>query len=218
MAALLFDLDGTLLFSDPLHTEVFIELLAEHGQQIDEAYYLDHLHGRLNADIFADLLPRQDPQAMSEEKEARFRRKLGDSVAPMPGVLGVLAHARARNWAVGVVTNAPRINAEAMLKAIGLADAFDTLVIGDECERGKPHPAPYLTGLARLGADPATTLAFEDSTSGAAAARAAGIYTYGIRSSLGDPALRAAGADATIADFTDPALWDHLGRLEGQTP
>jgi len=123
--------------------------------------------------------------------------------------------AKDRGWGLGVVTNAMRENAVAMLDAIGLRDAFQTIVIGEECIRGKPDPDPYLEAMRQLGVGPAESIAFEDSPSGVRAAHAAGIWTIGIRSALDDAALRAAGADATLADFTDPALNDHLARLEG---
>jgi len=215
--ALLFDLDGTLLDSDPLHAAVFVELMAEHGVAFSQADYAKRVHGRLNADVFAELLPGANAQALSQEKEARFRARLaaGTPPGPTPGAPGLIARARARGWGLAVVTNAMRPNADAMLAALGLADAFDTLVIGEECARAKPHPDPYAIAMARLSADPARSLAFEASPAGIASARAAGAVVAGLRSSLDDAALRAAGAHLSIADFTDPALAPHLARLQG---
>jgi len=114
-----------------------------------------------------------------------------------------------------VVTNAMRKNADAMLAAIGLDGAFDAVVIGEECARGKPDPAPYLEAMRQLGEAPETCIAFEDSPAGVRAAAASGAWTLGIRSALDDAALRAAGAAASLKDFTDPALGAHLARLEG---
>lgn len=205
-AALLFDLDGTLIDTDHLHFAVFRDLLAEAGHAIDQRFYLEEIHGQMNAAIFARLMPGTDPEVMSDRKEAAFRDRLAGSVPPMAGAPDLLAQARARGWGLAVVTNAPRANAAAMLSAIGLADAFDTLVIGEECTAGKPDPAPYATAMARLGVTPADCIAFEDSPSGIRSSRAAGALTIGIRSALDDAALRAAGAHASLADFTDPAL------------
>ncbi|MFD1341742.1 HAD family hydrolase [Litorisediminicola beolgyonensis] len=204
--ALLFDLDGTLLETDPLHVAVFRELFAERGREIDEAYYLERIHGRHNADIFADEFPGEDPQAMSDEKEARFRAKLGDSAPPMAGLPALLDRAEAAGWPIAVVTNAPRANAEASLGAIGLRHRFETLIIGDECARGKPDPEPYLAAMRALGVAPGECLAFEDSPSGLRAARASGAFTFGVTSSLSPAALRDAGAQEVIDDFTDDRL------------
>ncbi|MCB1333032.1 MAG: HAD family phosphatase [Roseivivax sp.] len=211
--ALLFDLDGTLLHSDPLHIAVFIELFAEHGQQIDKAYYLEHIHGTFNEITFGRHFPDQDALALADEKEARFRDRLGDSAEPMPGLTALLDRAAAENWRVAVVTNAPRVNAEAMLAAIGMTDRLPVVIIGDECAAGKPDPAPYLAAMDRLGVAPGDCIAFEDSPSGMTAARASGAYCVGLRSSLTEDKLCAAGAHVTIQDYTDPALPKILARL-----
>ena len=214
-AALLFDLDGTLLHSDPLHAEVFAGLLSGHGIRLSGADYARLVHGRSNAAVFADLLPGLDAVALSEAKEAAFRKRLGASVPPAPGLLALLDRAEARGLALAVVTNAPALNAGAMLSAIGLASRFEVIVVEGDAPRGKPDPAPYLLARERLGVEAANGLAFEDSTTGVTAAVAAGLTTIGLRSSLGDAALRAAGAALSIDDFTDPALAPWLARLEG---
>lgn len=78
------------------------------------------------------------------------------------------------------VTNAPRLNAELMLRALGLEGYFEHLVIGTECTRAKPFPDPYLEGMRLVGAtDAARCVAFEDSPTGLGAAVAAGIPTAG---------------------------------------
>ncbi|MDP4992722.1 MAG: HAD family phosphatase, partial [Marivita lacus] len=67
MPALLFDLDGTMLNSDPFHEAVFTELWTDRGLPVPEGFYMEQVHGRLNVDVFADYLPNEpDPQALSE--------------------------------------------------------------------------------------------------------------------------------------------------------
>ncbi|MGR3802945.1 HAD family hydrolase [Marinibacterium profundimaris] len=214
MTALLFDLDGTLIHSDALHIDVFGEIFAERGLSYSPQVYAEKIHGRHNLEIFPDLFPGEDPQALSDEKEARFRDRLTGHVPPMPGAEALLERARKTGWDVAVVTNAPRDNAEHMLRAIGLRDAFELLIIGDECARGKPDPEPYLAAMRGLGVSPEACVAFEDSPSGMRAARASGAYAVGIRSSAGEDTLRAAGAHETIEDFTDAALEHILARFD----
>jgi len=214
MQALLLDLDGTIVHSDPVHAAVFVDLLAGYGQNVDAAFYYAHIHGRQNLAIFADLLPGEDAQALSDRKEAMYRDRLAD-VTPIAGLTRFIAQARDRGFALGLVTNAPRLNADAVLAALYMTDTFDTIVIGDECARGKPDPLPYATALANLGADARASLAVEDSPSGIRSAVAAGLCTFGMRSSLTAGALHAAGAHATIADFNDTALHSALDRLTG---
>ncbi len=215
--ALLFDLDGTMIDSDPIHASVFAEIFAERGREIDGEFYTDRIQGRLNADIFTEFFPDEDPGALADEKEARFRDRLGDNAEPVAGLVALIDRARGHGMAIGIVTNAPRRNAETMLAAMGIAHRFDTLVVCEDLPRGKPDPLPYRTGLDRLGTDPARALAFEDSRSGIASAAAAGIATIGLRSSLGHDALLSVGASDSIADFTDPGLAPWLDRLTEET-
>ncbi|WP_231592370.1 HAD family hydrolase [Pelagovum pacificum] len=215
--ALLFDLDGTMLETDPMHAAVFAELFAERGQKIDEAYYMANIHGRLNREIFGDFFPGEDAAALADEKEARFRERLGTEAAPMAGLPALIERAQAAGWKLAVVTNAPGPNAEAMLSAIGQRQHFDTIVLGDDCPRGKPDPYPYAEAMRRLGVPAEHCVAFEDSRAGVASAAGAGALVAGVRSALDDAALKAAGAAVTIADFEDPALEFALDRLNGAT-
>jgi HAD superfamily hydrolase (TIGR01509 family) len=216
--ALLFDLDGTMLDSDPIHEKLFRELWEERDLPWEEGFYQRHVHGRLNVDVFADFLPDEpDPQALSDLKEDLFRERLPRPYPATPGAGALLERARAEGWGVAVVTNAMRANAEAMLEAVALRHHFEVLVIGDECTRGKPHPAPYQEAMRLLGVTPDRAIAFEDSPSGARSARSAGARVVGVRSSLDDRALRQAGAHLTIKDFTDPALEPLLDAATGAT-
>ncbi|TDL83755.1 HAD family hydrolase [Palleronia sediminis] len=212
-SALLFDLDGTMIHSDPIHADIFIGLFAERGLTIDEGYYAENIQGRMNEDLFAEVFPDEDAQALSIEKERRFRERLNEA-GPVAGLPALLDRAEAAGWGKACVTNAPRVNAEAMLGALGIADRFDEIVIADELARGKPDPLPYLTAMERLGVAAGNCLAFEDSRLGIRAATAAGAVTIGMRTLLDDAALRDAGAAASIADFDDPALSPFLDRLE----
>lgn len=205
-----------MLQSDPIHIAVFADMMGERGLVVDEAFYMAHVHGRMNEDFFAEFLPDEpDPAALSAAKEAEFRRRLPHPYPAMPGLEALLDRARDEGLGLAVVTNAMRLNAEAMLEAIGLRDRFGVIVIGEECAQGKPHPAPYLEAMRQLDVPPDHAIAFEDSPSGIRAARASGAYTVGLRSSLDDAALRAAGAHQSIQDFTDPAMQTLLRRLQG---
>ncbi len=204
--ALLFDMDGTLIHSDPLHIEVFRAFYAERGRAIDTEYFLKHIHGGSNAEIFGRDFPGEDAKALGDEKEALFRARLPERMDPTPGTHALLDRAKAEGWPVAVVTNAPRLNAEAMLRTLGLADRIETLVIGDECARSKPDPTPYRVAMERVGIAPHHAIAFEDSPSGLRSARSAGAKVVGVRSSLPHDRLVEAGAHLSVADFTDPQI------------
>ncbi len=181
------------------------------------AFYLSEVHGRHNTDVFGAHFPEEDAQALHLAKEAAFRDLLArHGAVAAAGAAALIDRAAGEGWGLAVVTNAPRLNAHAMLEAIGLSDRLTTIVVGEECPRGKPDPAPYLHALEVLEATAPNALAFEDSDTGIAAASGAGLRTVGLRSSLDDAALCAAGAALSIADFNDTALGPELARLEGE--
>jgi HAD superfamily hydrolase (TIGR01509 family) len=215
-AALLFDLDGTLVDSDHLHHAAFAAILAERGADLSVADYRRHIMGHPNTAIMARFFPGEDADhgAIADRKEAMFRASLAASVAPVAGIHALLDWAGTVGAGLAVVTNAPRPNAEAMLAAAGLTGRLPFLVIGDECAAPKPDPAPYLAAMAGLGVAPEFAVAFEDSRSGLSAARASGAYVFGLETGLDGHELLQAGAHRAIRDFADPALWEHLADLK----
>ena len=209
LQALLFDLDGTLADTDPIHFQTWRDLLRPYGLEVDRSFYQQHFSGRLNAAIVADLLPHLSAatgQQLSLEKEAEFRRRAAGELQPMPGLLNLMHWAEVQDLRQAVVTNAPVENARFMLEVLHLQERFSTIVLGEELPRGKPDPLPYQVALQRLNLPTQAAIAFEDSPSGIRSAVAAGILTVGIASTHEPQILLAAGAALVCADFTDPAL------------
>jgi beta-phosphoglucomutase len=213
--ALLFDLDGTLCDTDHLHFEAYRILLKDFDRAITLEHYKTRIMGQANDTIMQEMFPGmalEHHKRMADRKEELFRAQLA-TLTPTQGVTALLDWADRHKVPYAVVTNAPRANAEMMLKGLGLDRRIPTVVLGDELERGKPDPLPYQTGLAKLGADPERALAFEDSLPGIRSASGAGIATYGLRTGHPDAALLSAGAVAAIDDFTDAGLWKRLEAL-----
>ncbi|THD47248.1 MAG: HAD family phosphatase [Bradyrhizobium sp.] len=207
-AALLFDLDGTLIDSDPVHLRAFQSVFAAHGVAVDQAIFTARIQGFGNAaigDYFLPHLSEADRAAALEAKEAHFRQSL-EGAEPIAGIGALLDFAAARDVDCAVVTNAPRANVEAELAALGLIERLTVWVLGSELERPKPDPLPYLTALERMGAEAGRSLAFEDSLSGLNAARDAGLAVVGLTTTLPADRLLAAGAVLAVANFADPRL------------
>jgi beta-phosphoglucomutase-like phosphatase (HAD superfamily) len=225
LSAVLFDIDGTLVHSDPIHLAVFQELLLEQegfndNKPIDEDFFRKWIAGRANSLITADLFPTwpmEEREVWSIRKEARFREMAEESMLErkMSGL------DRLRDWidrhglSKAAVTNAPRLNAEAILSGIGYDTWFgqDALIIGDECDKPKPDPCPYLTACQRLQVKPHECIVLEDSPSGARAGVGAGAFVIGILSGQERDVLEKAGCHLIIQDFEDPILWKHLETL-----
>lgn len=216
-ASLLFDLDGTIVETDHLHFEAFKSVFTPHGIDIDWEGYKARVMGKSNATIAADFLPHipvADRPAITDAKEAAYRDRI-TTLEAMSGLLDLLDWADVNRISCGVVTNAPRANADLILKVLGIRHRFRVVIIGPELREAKPHPLPYLTALEALGGAAERSLGFEDSPSGAHSAAAAGLGVVGILSSLDDQTLRAAGAVVTGRDFTDPGVIGFIRQRTG---
>jgi HAD superfamily hydrolase (TIGR01509 family) len=211
--ALLFDIDGTLANTDPLHLKAFNQVLGPRGHVFDHARFSRELQGFANVSIGERFLPDEAPERRAlilDEKEEVFRTLVAGQIEPLPGLMALLDRADAAGIPMVAVTNAPRLNAELLLSGLGITHRFKALVIGAELPHGKPHPLPYQEGLRFAGASAMASVAFEDSRTGVQSAAAAGIPTIGIRTSLSHADLVAAGAIASASAFDDPDL---LARL-----
>jgi HAD superfamily hydrolase (TIGR01509 family) len=208
LKALLFDLDGTLAETDSIHFLIWQACLRDYGLEIDRSFYKAKISGRLNPDIVADLLPQLSQSEQEDfiwRKEAEFRNQ-ADSLSRLPGLSDLIDWASQKGLKQAVVSNAPRENAEFMLKALHLETHFDTVVLGDDLPVGKPDPLPYQEALKRFNLTKEEAIAFEDSPSGIRSAVAAGITTVGIASTHEPDELRQLGAILVVSDFTAPDL------------
>ncbi|NEQ53010.1 MAG: HAD family phosphatase [Leptolyngbya sp. SIO3F4] len=213
LKAVLFDLDGTLANTDPIHFRVWQTLLAPHGHTVDQTFYDRFISGRLNPDIVRDLIPQfsvDEGAVFSADKEAKFRELAVNQLQRMPGLTDFLHHIEHQGYAIALVTNAPRSNAEFMLKTLALCGVFDPVIIADDLPKGKPDPLPYQAALEQLALQSNEALVFEDSPTGVKAAVAAGIPTIGVTSSHSDATLCGLGASFTITDFTDSRLLTYV--------
>lgn len=213
LKALLFDLDGTLTNTDPIHFATWQDVMKPHGLKIDRDFYDKNFSGRLNAAIVANLLPHLSPaegEQLSRDKEAEFRHRAAGELQPLAGLTELLNWANTQQLRQAVVTNAPVENAEFMLQVLGLQHQFETVVIAEQLERGKPDPLPYQTALDRLGVSAKSAVAFEDSPSGIRSAIGAEILTVGIASTHAADDLYAVGASLVVKDFADPKLNEWL--------
>ena len=212
LAAILFDLDGTMVNSDPIHYKAWQEIVRDYGIEIDEAFFIKRISGRINPVIIQDILPQlsiEEGQQLAEEKEALFR-ELAPELKPLAGLTDVLAWTDKCGVKRAVVTNAPRKNAHFMLQSLGLTDVFPTLVLAEDAAAGKPDPAPYQLALNLLGISPESAIAFEDSPSGIRSAVGAGICTIAIASTHNPDYLCDCGAVFAVPDFSSKVLWEWL--------
>lgn len=182
---MLFDLDGTIVDSEPVHLAALRGVFAEHGRELTDSDFAS-LTGTTSLLTMQRRFPGfedAEHRRLIDRKEELFRLSV-DVLVAIRGLPALLARAAEAGMRLGVVTNAPRLNAEEVLRHLGLDELFGAVVIGGELAEAKPDPLPYLVGLERLGLAASDTVAFEDSAVGVKSAVAAGILTVGVRTAL----------------------------------
>lgn len=179
---LLLDLDGTLADSLGVMKTVYRRFMEGEGLTPSDAEF-DRLNGPPIAEcvrIIKDAHRLAPPHAELLARYQTLVDKVYASVPPSAGARELLAAAKARGWAVGVVTSNGEARTRAWLARAGLDGWIDAVTGGDTVRRGKPAPDPYLAALARAGCAAENALAVEDSPLGAASAMAAGIATLAL--------------------------------------
>ncbi|KAK9266887.1 hypothetical protein L1049_027146 [Liquidambar formosana] len=220
LEAILFDIDGTLCDSDPLHYYAFREMLQEigfnGGVPITEEFFIENIGGKHNDDIAAILFPDDLQRGLkfTDDKEAMFRRLATEQLKPINGLYKLRKWIEDHGLKRAAVSNAPRPNAELMVSILGLSDFFHSLIVGSECDHAKPHPDPYLKALEVLNVSKDHTLVFEDSVSGITAGVAAEIPVVGLTTRNPEHLLMEAGPVFLIKDYDDPKLWAALEELD----
>ncbi|NJR14668.1 MAG: HAD family phosphatase [Calothrix sp. CSU_2_0] len=222
LSAILFDLDGTLVNTDPIHFIAWQKMLSRYGINIDESFYKRKISGGLNPEILANILPQlssEEAGEFAEEKEAMFR-EMAPKLQRLPGLTQLLTWANSHEIKLALVTNAPRANALFMLEILELETTFELIVLAEDEAAAKPDPTPYRVAAERLGVDVGripqgvtNVIALEDSPSGIRSAVGAGIPTIGIASTHNPQQLCELGAFMAIPDFTDLQLWTFLNSL-----
>jgi beta-phosphoglucomutase family hydrolase len=174
--AYLFDCDGTIADSMPLHYKAWKKALAEYGAAYDEDLFYAW-GGKPVRKIIADLNEMQGlnmpVDTLAERKESYYHAQLPE----LKAIPEVLEHIEAQHGRIpfAVVSGSRRASVVGSLTALGLMDKFDVLVSAEDYKHGKPAPDGFLLAAQRLGVAPEHCLVFEDTELGIQAATAAGM-------------------------------------------
>ncbi len=181
IASVVFDMDGTLLDTEPLYREAIFKACAEFGHEMTEELHAAQVGvpndvGRaLFFAAFGADFPFERYHARMHEIMAELEATRG--VPLKKGARALLERLKARGIPAALVTSTARSAALERLDRAGLADLLAAVVTRSDTAKGKPHPEPFLAAAARLGVAPQACLALEDSPGGIRAAHAAGMQT-----------------------------------------
>ena len=163
----LFDLDGTLVLTDSIYVNVWNKLLKIYNIFVDLSFYKNNIQGKSDKYVLNHLLLNKNIniQELSNLKDQYFIEEI-DKIEIIQGAVEFLNQLKKLNYPIGIVTNCNRKSAEAILKKIKIDLLIDYLVIGDECEKSKPYPDPYLNAIQYFNIQHNEVIIFEDSKSG----------------------------------------------------
>lgn len=185
--AVAWDIDGTLIDSEPLHHRALLAACRSLGSDLsdlpEQAFRGIHM-----GDVWKLVSPRLAAGVAEAEWAALIDAHYVDnraSLIALPGAVATIRALEKLGVAQACVSNSSRSVVDANIAALGIADAIAFSLSLDDVDAGKPDPEPYRRACARLGLPPASVVAVEDSRSGALSARAAGLYVVGYTPSGG---------------------------------
>ncbi|NQT30474.1 MAG: beta-phosphoglucomutase family hydrolase [Candidatus Saganbacteria bacterium] len=202
----IFDLDGVIVNTVPLHFNAWKKMFEEYGHSFSMDDYLAKVDGKPRpsgaAAILTDLSPDEIKKA-GEIKQKYYLELLDkEPIEKFDSTIKLIDEMKAQGLKLAAASSSK--NAVRILKKIGLYDAFDVNVSGADFKKGKPDPEIFLTAASKLGLKPDDCVVFEDANSGVLAAKRGGFLCVGIDRHNNASALSA--ADVIVSDISEIGL------------
>ena len=209
--ALIFDMDGVLVDSNPYHIRNMMEFLSARGIPHDPTALPNQILGKRNDHIFRTFLGAGKTDAelegLSRELEKNFRRVFLPEAKPLPGLAALIGECHSAGIPMAVASSAATENVHFIVDALKFRPYFRSLLTGAEVTHAKPHPEIYLKSAEKLGVEPARCVAFEDSFVGLESASSAGMKVIAIASTFPRAELESHGrADLIVDSFEELSL------------
>jgi beta-phosphoglucomutase len=215
----IFDMDGVVIDSHPIHRKTWKKFLASLGKFATEEDLDFVLDGRKKEDILRHFLGDLSPEQVrrfGHEKEIMFREEALD-LQTLVGLRDFLEEVYTTGLQTALASSGSRSRVNYVLDRLTLSKYFQVVVTGDDVSKSKPDPTIFCKAARGLGCSYSDLLVIEDAVSGVRAAKSAGMKCLGIASNGRANFLLEAGADHVVTDFEGLSLAS-LNRLLAETP
>ncbi len=196
-AAILFDMDGVICDTQPMHLKAFVELAQKHGIELTAERFRT-LFGMENRKLLPKLfgrdLPEEEIRAHADWKEARYRELINGQIELMEGVSELVGWLQENGLGSAVASSAPKANVEQILHSTGLMKRMGAYLASEDVTHHKPHPEIYLKTAERLGVPAKEAWVIEDSLHGIEAGQRAGMKVLAVATTHGADELQVADA------------------------
>jgi beta-phosphoglucomutase family hydrolase len=182
--AVIFDMDGVIVDSNPYHKEAWIKFTEKYEVELKEEEIPEKIYGKTNdaalREVFDKEFSTEENEKLGEEKEAIYRELHAEDLEPIPGLRQFLQMLKQHQIPTAVATNAPVSNIDFIMERTGLRSFFDVVINSSMVAKGKPDPEIYLKSAEKLGMPPERCIVMEDSVPGVEAGVRAGMKVVGI--------------------------------------
>jgi beta-phosphoglucomutase len=218
--AVILDMDGVIIDSNPFHRMAWKDFLERHGVEVNEHMFKNVIFGTTGDQAIRTLLQPPDLTAeqlslYTEDIDTTYRSIVSgnEQIFPVDGLYNFLDFIKEIGFKIALATSAPPENISLILERLGITEYFDVIIDKTHVTHGKPDPEVYLKAVETLKTDSEYCLVFEDSLSGVRSAILAGIRVIGVTTSHTAEELSQAGTFYNIDDFNDPSLPQMLATI-----
>ncbi len=213
LEAVLWDLDGVIADTWEYHYRAWQDVFAKRGAAFTKEDFMRHFGRRHDTIIkfaLGDGLSPEEFRAVTEAKQADYRRRVAGHIRPLPGAIELIWALNKSKIKTAIASSAPWENISIIIRGLGIEDCFQAVAGGTEVAEGKPSPEIYLLAARKLGASPAGCVVIEDAIAGVAGAKQAGMKCVAVTNS--HPAASLKEADLIVATLEKVSI-ESLAKL-----
>jgi len=209
LEAVVWDLDGVIADTGVYHYQAWRDVFKKRGVAYTRAEFMPYFgrrHDAIIKSVLGDRLPQKEIDAITEEKQLDYRRRVADHIQGLPGAVALIKSIYRHHISQAIASSAVPENIAIILGGLGIIGCFQAIVHGMEAKEGKPSPQVFLLAAEKLKVKPARCLVIEDAIAGVAAARSAGMKCLAVTNS--HPQEKLKDADLIIESLEKVSVTD----------